>query len=140
MREYRKWQWVICVWCYRKENKISTVAFIFRNYEFETTVVRIDLSDQHHNKDLGEREYICCVCHRNFKIKVGIQPTMPQNAVARTENGAGDKFLRLLNMYAFENNENCSFEWYHNLWLKKLEPPVGIEPNASQLPFKCPND
>ena len=34
---------------------------------------------------------------------------------------------------------NCSLEQYHNKWMKKLEPLVGIEPDASQLPVKHPN-
>ena len=38
-----------------------------------------------------------------------------------------------------EKNANCSLEWYHNKWREKLEPPVGIKPDASQLPVECPN-
>ena len=37
------------------------------------------------------------------------------------------------------NTANCSFEQYHNKWMKKLEPPIGIKPNASQLLVEHPN-
>ena len=37
------------------------------------------------------------------------------------------------------NTANCSFEWYHFKWMKKLEPPVGIKPDTSWLPVKHPN-
>ena len=35
--------------------------------------------------------------------------------------------------YLVENNANCSFEWYHNLWMKKLEPPVGSPMGGSSF-------
>ena len=28
---------------------------------------------------------------------------------------------------------------YHTIWLKSIEPPVGIEPDASHILGECPN-
>ena len=36
------------------------------------------------------------------------------------------------------NTANYSFEQYHNKWMKKLEPPVGIKPNASWFTGQVP--
>ena len=51
---------------------------------FDNIIVRNAFSYEHIYRDLVHKGHTCHFCHRNLKIEYDTQPTMGENAAART--------------------------------------------------------
>ena len=72
---------------------------------YMTVNVKLTLCSTALDHQISTRGYICI-------LKISSQPDA--------------LFLKILLLFTvIENNANCSFEWYHNLWLKKARAHSG---------------